>query len=383
MFELPLAYGHLRTMIRLMRALHRLHHQPAYHRMLEAELPRVARFDPGHESMMMGYDFHITPEGPQLIEVNTNAGGGLLAYSASYPTPVPGCFDLTNRYQADLLEAFNQEMTLFSAGAVRRPTRVAILDEDPENQYLYKEMKLLCALFDTRGIEAVVVGPEALHMGQDGVFLRQEGAPGSHGPKGGRVDLIYNRHCDFYLETPALAGLREAYLAGRVCLTPNPRSYGLLSDKRRMILWSDPQKLRALGMNDRDRACLQACVPTCTLLAERDPEQVWATRKQWVFKPVTAFGSRGVLLGGSLSRRRFASLDGASTLVQRHIPPSQCVHPTTQTSMKVDFRLFVYRNMILGLTARLYRGQVTNFREPGSGYVPVRMEHTDTVREEA
>lgn len=26
----------------------------------------------------MGYDFHVTPEGPKLIEINTNAGGAFL-----------------------------------------------------------------------------------------------------------------------------------------------------------------------------------------------------------------------------------------------------------------------------------------------------------------
>jgi D-alanine-D-alanine ligase-like ATP-grasp enzyme len=28
--------------------------------------------------VFMGYDFHLSAGGPQLIEINTNAGGGLL-----------------------------------------------------------------------------------------------------------------------------------------------------------------------------------------------------------------------------------------------------------------------------------------------------------------
>lgn len=36
-------------------------------------------------------------------------------------------------------------------------------------------------------------------------------------------------------------------------------------------------------------------------------------------------------------------------------------------------RLFAYRNRLLGVGARLYRGQVTNLRTPGGGYAPVRI----------
>ena len=39
------------------------------------KLPKIACIDPGHDALMMGYDFHWTEQGPKLIEVNTNAGG--------------------------------------------------------------------------------------------------------------------------------------------------------------------------------------------------------------------------------------------------------------------------------------------------------------------
>ena len=40
--------------------------------------PEIAGFDPGPIGAFMGYDFHLTPDGPQLIEINTNAGGAFL-----------------------------------------------------------------------------------------------------------------------------------------------------------------------------------------------------------------------------------------------------------------------------------------------------------------
>ncbi|MEO5362993.1 MAG: hypothetical protein H7838_05150 [Magnetococcus sp. DMHC-8] len=355
---MPLSRADLGTMLRLVRVLHRLYHCPAYRRRLAAELPAVARFDPGHEAVMMGYDFHLTTHGPRLIEVNTNAGGALLAWRASHPAwPAPPGGRADRRLQT-LLATFDQEMSLFSRGARRHPARVIILDEAPEQQFLAEEMRVLCTLFAARGVEAALADPGELQMDAGGVHWH-----------GRRVDLIYNRHCDFYLDSTPLAGLRAAYLAGQVCLTPNPHVYGLLADKRRMILWSDETERGALGLTDREQAILHSVVPRCHLLGRMDPAQVWAERKRWVFKPVTAFGSRGVLLGDSLSRQRFQTLDSATTLVQRFIPPSA----VPERGMKMDWRLFVYRNRLLGVAPRLYRGQVTNFREPGSGYAPVRL----------
>lgn len=381
--EVPLTWQDFRAMVRLMRALHRLHRQPNYHRLLETELPVVARFDPGHESVMMGYDFHITPQGPRLIEVNTNAGGALLAYRAHFPEPSldaassPGLdspfgpLDAMSRHQKYLLDSFAQEMISFSSGRFRRPNRVVILDEEPEKQFLFGEMQRVRDLFEGWGVSSAdIVGPEALRVEPEGVFLAEKVAG-----KKIQVDLIYNRHCDFYLETPALAGLREAYLAGKVCLTPNPRTYGLLADKRRMVLWSDEKKLRALGVEPRDLLCMHATIPFCQLLAQMDRGQLWSKRKQWVFKPVTAYGSRGVLLGKSISRQRFMALDPNTTLVQHYVPPSLTETSGKDRKMKTDFRLFVYRNKVLGMTARLYHGQITNFRESGSGYAPVRIQN--------
>jgi hypothetical protein len=41
--------------------------------------------------------------------------------------------------------------------------------------------------------------------------------------------------------------------------------------------------------------------------------------------------------------------------------------------MKTDLRLYAYRNRVLGVTARLYRGQVTNLRTPGGGFARVKV----------
>ena len=40
--------------------------------------PAIARVPVAARGVFMGYDFHLTASGPKLIEINTNAGGGLL-----------------------------------------------------------------------------------------------------------------------------------------------------------------------------------------------------------------------------------------------------------------------------------------------------------------
>lgn len=349
----------LGEMIRLMRALHALSELPAYRRRVLPQLPAAARFDPGHAGVMMGYDFHLTAEGPRLIEVNTNAGGGVIAYRAQI-APDRARQAAPERFQRRFLDSFQQEWRRY--GGTSPLLRVAIVDADPPRQFLYAEMLAYADLMREQGLEAEVVDPGQLQSDADGVTLG--GQP---------VDLVYNRHCDFYLDEPAMAGIRAAYLAGRVCLTPNPFVYGLLGDKRRMILWSDGEALAELGLPARVVRLLLRTVPRSRLLAEVDPEQIWSQRKELAFKPVTRFGSRGVLLGRKISRKRFDALEPQQTLVQQLVPPSQVSPDSGGAPMKADFRLFVYRNRVLGVAARLYQGQVTNLRTPGGGYAAVRI----------
>src|SRR3546814_4061372 len=51
---------------------------PAYQQAVLAYAPQLAREDHGPHGVFMGYDFHLGPQGPRLIEINTNAGGAFL-----------------------------------------------------------------------------------------------------------------------------------------------------------------------------------------------------------------------------------------------------------------------------------------------------------------
>lgn len=352
-----IARADLKRMVRLVRLLDRLGRQAVYRATVAEQVAASARFDPGHAAVMMGYDFHLTPDGPRLIEVNTNAGGIFPAWLAGHPgTPWPP------RLEDRLFATFAEELQAQSRGALPQPRRITILDENPRQQFLYPEMQVFAELFRKRGVPAAIVDPAELEASTAGVFLGGE-----------RIDLVYNRHCDFTLDTPLLAGVRAAYLAGSVCLTPNPFAYALLADKRRLAQWRDATQLAACGLAEAERELLTSCVPECLLLERGDRERLWRERAEWVFKPVDRFGSRGVLVGEKMTRGRFEQLDPVTTLVQRLVPPSLTEVPGFGP-MKTDIRLFAYRDRILGVTARLYRGQVTNLRTAGGGFAAVNIE---------
>jgi hypothetical protein len=343
------------VMVKLVRLLHRLSVNNAYQHLLHDHLPAVAHFNPGHFGVMMGYDFHLTKTGPKLIEVNTNAGGAWFAYLSENAMAT----QFSGRLAARLLNSFLVEFARYKRSRSAKPSCMAILDEHPESQFLYLEMQKFAELFRRANIKTVICDP---------LELRKSGSQLYFGDQ--TVDMIYNRHCDFYLQTPALADIKNAWLEGGVCLSPHPHIYGLLADKRRMVLWSDVDALRPLDIKTAEQALLRQCIPYTTALASLSSDAVWRTRKQWVLKPDNGYASRGVYVGNKLTATKLAHLPPESTLAQQWIPPSTSTYPD-ELPFKTDFRLFAYRHHILGVAARLYQGQVTNLRTPNGGFAKV------------
>ena len=342
----------LGQMLKLLKISWKLLNSPAYRQQIAADLPESARFCPGNAAVMMGYDFHLSDQGPRLIEINTNAGGAGLALRACRGEPQP-----TPSLQRRLLQMFQGEWQAFRPG---RPLQtVAIIDEHPQEQWLYPEMKRFGQWLGREGISVVIADPSQLEINRAGVF--SAGQP---------IDLIYNRHCDFYLETPEMAQIQRAYLQRQVCLTPNPFVYGHLADKRRQNLWRNPVAMHAAGLKAAEIEVLQQMLPESYLLAELGIDRAWDMRKDLVFKPVDRFGSKGVFVGKSISRKRFNELEPQLTIAQQLVLPSQLKDAASQ-SYKADLRLFAWRNHALGVAARLYQGQVTNLNTEGGGFAAV------------
>jgi len=106
-------------------------------------------------------------------------------------------------------------------------------------------------------------------------------------------------------------------------------------------------------------------------MADMDTDKLWTDRKNWVLKPAVLHASRGVLLGAKTSRNRFNQFVPEETVVQKYVPPTMTA--SDSGDLKTDLRLYVYRRRVLGVAARLYRGQVTNLRTEGGGFAAVEL----------
>lgn len=312
--------------------------------------------------VFFGYDFHLNADGAHLIEINTNAGGGFLnavLLESQRATALPGGSLALEHPEQAFLDMFRAEWR-----SVRGDTplvSVAIVDEQPEAQYLYPEFLLAQAMFERAGIAAHIVDPSSLTWRGEGVFL---GAV--------RIDMIYNRLTDFSLaRTPVL---HEALQSGQVVVTPHPAAYARYADKRNLARLSDAAGLRALGADEADIAVLQSGVPHTLRVTPGMEEQLWAGRKEWFFKPNSGYGSKGAYRGEKLTKRVFAEIVQGDYVAQRLAAPGECLVPSPEdeVTLKYDVRCYVYAGEIQLVAARLYQGQTTNFRTPGGGFALMR-----------
>jgi hypothetical protein len=347
--------------------LFRIAHSEAFAARVDPGAAETARHRAGNFGVFMGYDFHLTAGGPRLIEVNTNAGGALLngLHTAALCPPerlACLCSDLlaVESMEERIVDTFRAELAA-ARGPEAELRALAIADERPREQHLYAEFELFQQLFARHGIDARIADTATLQRAP-GRGLLADGRP---------VDLVYLRDTDFLLESPRARALRDAYLADEVAVTPAPREHHLLAHKARLALFSDPAALAALGVAPDDAAFLARTVPETHPFAELGPERAWRERREWVFKPCSGFASRGVYRGDKLTRGKLDEIAAAGGyLAQRRVEPGAIEVATAEgaQTMKFDVRAYAYRDQVLLLGARVYRGQVTNLRTPGGGF---------------
>jgi hypothetical protein len=358
----------IETMERIVQAIESAAALPLYRERGLSWAPEIARFDPGPVGAFMGYDFHLGPEGPQLIEINTNAGGAFLntmLARAQHRCCDPSQQTATTKQALDgfedaVFDMFKQEWQRQRADSM--PVRLAIVDDAPETQFMFPEFQLAQQLLQARGIDTLILDPSEL-----------EYVDGALTAKGKRIDMVYNRLVDFALDAPAHDALRRAYLDRAVVVTPNPRVHALMADKRNLALLSEPQTLRDWGLSDADADYLEQAVPRTRLVSENDATELWSARRELFFKPVAGHGSKGVYRGSKLTRRVFENILNGDYIAQNFVPAGERTMKIdgTVTTRKVDIRLYTYAGKRLLTAARVYQGQATNFRTPGGGFAPV------------
>ncbi len=166
--------------------------------------------------------------------------------------------------------------------------------------------------------------------------------------------------------------MRAAYLADAAVVTPNPHVHALFADKRNLALLSDPAQLRSWGVPAETLAGLSA-VPRTVLVAPENAQALWRERKKLFFKPAVGYGSKAVYRGDRMTRRVWGEIQRGLYVAQEYAAPSERVIDVdgAPAVRKADVRLYVDDGEILLTAARLYQGQATNFRMPGSGFAQV------------
>lgn len=298
--------------------------------------------------VLLGYDFHLTATGAKLIEINTNAGGALLNALL--------LAEQRNEVEAAIWQMFMAEWQLMRGSQVLRS--IAIVDEQPEQQYLFPEFLLFQRLFSKQGIHTVICQPSQLRYQNKQLCYQDQ-----------PIDLVYNRLTDFALQKDSVQQLRLAYQEQAVVLTPHPRAHALYANKQNLAVLTDPPLLRSLGVTEEAIAVLLSGIAQTTIVRSEDAEELWNKRKQLFFKPCSGYGSKAVYRGDKLTKRVFAEILVRDYVAQTLVPPPECT--VKANKLKFDVRHYVYGAKVLLSCGRLYQGQTTNFRTEGGGFAKV------------
>ncbi len=334
-----------------------------------AQAPTAAQTNFGPDGVFFGYDFHMGKSGPQLIEINTNAGGAMLnlALARAQTSCCKACPPLTaapislDELESTWLAMFEQEWR--TQRDTPRPRSIAIFDEAPAQQYLYPEFLLFQRMFEKAGIRCLIADPSELRWHDQQLWLGDEA-----------IDMVYNRLTDFYFEQANTEALRQAFEAGSVVVTPTPRAHALFADKRHLAELSSPQQLAAYPLADSTIATLQAGIPRTFQVTLANADELWAQRRQLFFKPASGYGSKATYRGDKLTKRVWGEILAGNYVAQTIAPPSEryvAIEENQTVDLKLDIRAYVYRGEIQLFAARLYSGQTTNFRTLGGGFAPV------------
>jgi hypothetical protein len=309
------------------------------------------------KGVFYGYDFHLNSEGAHLIEINTNAGGGFMNLMLQdHKTDLPGVAVAHADLEELFMGMFKNEWRL-ERGYMPLAC-LAIIDEHPEEQYLYPEFLLVQRMFEREGIRVLILDPSDIRR-SGALFAGEQ-----------KIDMVYNRLTDFSLQS--CQDLLHAWREGKVVLTPNPDHYARYADKRNLVRLTDEEILRELGVSSGDIATLQAGIPHAFLVKPENEAALWEERRKLYFKPASGYGSRGAYRGDKLTKRVFGEILNSDYIAQQIAQPGErCVEEGV--ILKYDLRCYVYEGNIQLMAARLYQGQATNFRTPRGGFAPVRV----------
>ncbi|OYW27516.1 MAG: hypothetical protein B7Z44_12020 [Caulobacter sp. 12-67-6] len=361
-----LAREDLEAMLDVVGAIEAAAATSAYQDAVLTWAPAIAREDFGPRGAFMGYDFHLTDDGPKLIEVNTNAGGAFL--NALLARAQTACCEearvAARSAQSEEFEPAVWRMFMSEWESQRGPLplrSVAIVDDRPEEQYLFPEFLLAQRFFERQGLRALIADPGELSLADGRLLCRGE-----------PVDLVYNRLVDFSFGAPGHQVVHDAYRSGAVVLTPSPRNHALFGDKRNLTLLSDGVAASALGLTLKQQQSLSA-IPRTVSVTAANVDELWSARKRYFFKPAGGHGGKAVYRGDKMTRSVWEQVQQGDYIAQELATPSQrrIRIDGEIKALKLDVRLYTFKGSPLLTASRVYQGQTTNFRTAGGGFAPV------------
>jgi hypothetical protein len=164
--------------------------------------------------------------------------------------------------------------------------------------------------------------------------------------------FVYNRDTDFYFEQHPQ--IKKSIEENLVFFSTTPKSYNQLASK------ANDLKNEDLSLFPNLKEAFLNSKPFST--------ELWATRKNYFFKPKEMFGGKGVYSGKSISRKKFETL-GENHLAQEYHPPGKLIF--NDEEWKFDIRAFFSERDVQKITTRVYQGQLTNFSKTGGGFASI------------
>jgi hypothetical protein len=324
------------------------------------------------------WDFHLPPgrpDGWQLIEFNDNGSGFLFA--ALINRLFWETCDAAALEEVEPPPAF-EDFAEGVAGRVEREAReffggrpeglLAVVDDAGSlgDGRFRDELVLLQELLGARGWAARIAPPEALRRVDGGPLLEDR-----------EVRFVVNRSTDFLWQTPPLATLRDAWMAGHVYVAPNPFTYATRSDKGLLELLcrreDDAEHDAELGILPEERAVLAAHVPETRLLTEESVEAIAGRRQELVLKPAHGYAGRGLLPSHQVGRSRLRRLlrAGEAYVAQQRVPKAPLA-PEGEPGhdLFADLRVWAYRGERFLLSGRASRRPDGIDLTPPGGWIP-------------
>jgi len=354
---------------------YRLSHLKAYSQSIQTEKPEYLNTSPS--SVLMSYDFHIdSHHGLKLIEINTHSSGYLVSEVVDQVHGIKGldsCGSCSETVVVDkihgikvlgsnalisLKRSFELEWQGFS-NSNKPPLELLIVDEAIKDQKMYIEFLMYRDFFKKMGWSARLSEIKDLKLNGEGLLVDSDQK---------KIQMIYNRCTDFYFDHWPV--LKKAFLDQVSCISPHPGEYLLLADKRRFCELSSDDFLEKVGLSPEEKHQIKKVIPFTAVSSFFSLEDLWLRRKKLFFKPMRGYGGKSVYRGKSISKVVFNRLIKEEALCQELVPPPVFTDPFG-VKWKYDIRAYVYRDQVQKLAARVYQGQLTQFRVPLSGFATV------------